>query len=82
MSMIFTMVAPFTGAWIEIFGFWRTCHSIHVAPFTGAWIEIIWVWVWLAAQCVAPFTGAWIEIDTSFAVSVGSRGRSLHGSVD
>ena len=34
-------VAPFTGAWIEI---WR-CHSrkqrSRVAPFTGAWIEII-----------------------------------------
>ena len=34
------IVAPFTGAWIEITcskSRWRTCG---VAPFTGAWIEI------------------------------------------
>ena len=34
------VVAPFTGAWIEIF-FLRDRHQpILVAPFTGAWIEI------------------------------------------
>ena len=33
-------VAPFTGAWIEMYGV-TTCFSITpVAPFTGAWIEI------------------------------------------
>ena len=35
------MVAPYTGAWIEI----RICSintvSFFVAPYTGAWIEIV-----------------------------------------
>ena len=34
-------VAPFTGAWIEIYNqLLIKKHLIHVAPFTGAWIEI------------------------------------------
>ena len=35
------MVAPFTGAWIEIKGTIFPLKSVSVAPFTGAWIEII-----------------------------------------
>ena len=36
------MVAPFTGAWIEInISITYTCCNTEVAPFTGAWIEII-----------------------------------------
>ncbi len=35
------VVAPFTGAWIEILGLEYAGHDRHhVAPFTGAWIEI------------------------------------------
>ena len=38
------MVAPFTGAWIEISRSLPTAQGIRVAPFTGAWIEIsIWL---------------------------------------
>ena len=33
-------VAPFTGAWIEIFKSSAVSHAIVVAPFTGAWIEM------------------------------------------
>ena len=34
-------VAPFTGAWIEIFSTVLRAFSVaKVAPFTGAWIEI------------------------------------------
>ena len=33
-------VAPFTGAWIEIFNEQRYKMNWEVAPFTGAWIEI------------------------------------------
>ena len=36
-----TYVAPYTGAWIEIFYNDRSDHSWIVAPYTGAWIEII-----------------------------------------
>ena len=34
------LVAPFTGAWIEIRSNTSCLQSCHVAPFTGAWIEI------------------------------------------
>ena len=34
------MVAPFTGAWIEISSFISLPRYFIVAPFTGAWIEI------------------------------------------
>ena len=34
------MVAPFTGAWIEIIGVPCLYLRRLVAPFTGAWIEI------------------------------------------
>ena len=33
-------VAPFTGAWIEIFRYPESPVQSPVAPFTGAWIEI------------------------------------------
>ena len=34
-------VAPFTGAWIEMFSIDSNLPSLTpVAPFTGAWIEI------------------------------------------
>ena len=58
------LVAPFTGAWIEI------CKGkvfiplfLRVAPFTGAWIGIQDFLTFLQGQIVAPFTGAWIEIN-------------------
>ena len=34
------LVAPFTGAWIEINGGDLIVLSGTVAPFTGAWIEM------------------------------------------
>ena len=33
-------VAPFTGAWIEIYLTREWPAIVEVAPFTGAWIEI------------------------------------------
>ena len=33
-------VAPFTGAWIEIYIRTVLTPDVPVAPFTGAWIEI------------------------------------------
>ena len=57
------VVAPFTGAWIEIIPF--KIHAPHlylVAPFTGAWIEISNAINSRVGPLVAPFTGAWIEI--------------------
>ena len=59
------MVAPFTGAWIEMFHQFDDFGMVFVvAPFTGAWIEISRFLLLMTAMClVAPFTGAWIEID-------------------
>ena len=57
------IVAPFTGAWIEI---WQCSGRLpsrsKVAPFTGAWIEISACFCCVKSTMVAPFTGAWIEI--------------------
>ena len=33
-------VAPFAGAWIEMFTDWFNWDNVSVAPFAGAWIEI------------------------------------------
>ena len=58
-----TVVAPFTGAWIEIVD--EPCLYLRrlVAPFTGAWIKIQKAIIEaIFAPHVAPFTGAWIEI--------------------
>ena len=33
-------VAPFMGAWIEIFFMYKGRYNHPVAPFMGAWIEI------------------------------------------
>ncbi len=35
------VVAPYTGAWIEIKGTSITASELNVAPYTGAWIEIV-----------------------------------------
>ena len=56
------LVAPFTGAWIEIVLVSVVAVIIRVAPFTGAWIEIRLLYHSLIVVTVAPFTGAWIEI--------------------
>ena len=64
------VVAPFTGAWIEIISVLAQPVLGGVAPFTGAWIEIL---AW-SRSCsgirVAPFTGAWIEIRISVCTTV------------
>ena len=57
------MVAPFTGAWIEMTFKGARELKTAVAPFTGAWIEILKKAVTnTLLLTVAPFTGAWIEI--------------------
>ena len=33
-------VAPFAGAWIEIYAWLKGDELLEVAPFAGAWIEI------------------------------------------
>ena len=61
-NMIWSNVAPYTGAWIEIRkSIYRKRERI-VAPYTGAGIEINRA-TYCSDECrVAPYTGAWIEI--------------------
>ena len=75
--MIESNVAPYTGAWIEIYLTYRETEGSPVAPYTGAWIEIFaaavsgscatsraasgFVVRW-NSHVAAPYTGAWIEI--------------------
>ena len=40
-NLIRIIVAPFTGAWIEIQAMMQELSQKPVAPFTGAWIEIV-----------------------------------------
>ena len=41
LSFLYPVVAPFTGAWIEISEIIVKQKVGQVAPFTGAWIEIV-----------------------------------------
>ena len=61
--MALLVVAPYTGAWIEIFSLKSASLALTVAPYTGAWIEIGQAQQWSIRPCVAPYTGAWIEIN-------------------
>ena len=57
-------VAPYAGAWIEIFKKSYDEILAQVAPYAGAWIEICKHY-WEsgnASHTVAPYAGAWIEI--------------------
>ena len=75
-------VAPFVGAWIEIYVIAETLWDICVAPFVGAWIEITQHRHVEAYTHVAPFVGAWIEMPCGLTVGgVGIR-RSVRRSVD
>ena len=77
-----TIVAPFTGAWIEMSPTDLLEQASGVAPFTGAWIEIRMQRSARYLTTVAPFTGAWIEIPW-WAISARiQRSRTLHGCVD
>ena len=75
-------VAPYTGAWIEMYVPSSPITASSVAPYTGAWIEILSFWYGLFTATVAPYTGAWIEIQYLELLKIGKTRRSLHGSVD
>ena len=76
------MVAPYTGAWIEILSRFFRKPYVLVAPYTGAWIEIHMYQWYALPYVVAPYTGAWIEILTFIKLLICLSSRSLHGSVD
>ena len=61
-GVYFNGVAPFAGAWIEIFNVRIAAPQNIVAPFAGAWIEIAELYWSCVPMRVAPFAGAWIEM--------------------
>ena len=76
------MVAPYAGAWIEIYYTYKFNQPVVVAPYAGAWIEIVRS-AWSGVNAiVAPYAGAWIEIIRGKRHYWKQRRRSLRGSVD
>ena len=75
------LVAPFAGAWIEIYYVQSYRPNRSVAPFAGAWIEIELAHSFITFSHVAPFAGAWIEM-WLYATIRAVKSRSLRGSVD
>ena len=77
------LVAPFTGAWIEMQCCLNSQFSrVIVAPFTGAWIEIITSKSIIYINQVAPFTGAWIEIIPDKSKLLEGASRTFHRCED
>ena len=56
-------VAPYAGAWIEMYQLALYSNQLLVAPYAGAWIEIHPTAPVDTFRHVAPYAGAWIEID-------------------
>ena len=56
-------VAPYAGAWIEIYYRCKADRKRKVAPYAGAWIEIPIKLLFSSGNIVAPYAGAWIEIN-------------------
>ena len=57
------LVAPFTGAWIEIFVATKYGLVAKVAPFTGAWIEIYTVCILSERRMSLPSRGRGLKSD-------------------
>ena len=75
-------VAPFAGAWIEIWLESNSKKHTSVAPFAGAWIEITLSLMAMSFRLVAPFAGAWIEILAEYSSTVNQYASHFRGCVD
>ena len=61
-SSIRGSVAPYAGAWVEIYNKVNTYYYAEVAPYAGAWVEMHKGYKHRQAVQVAPYAGAWIEM--------------------
>ena len=77
-----SLVAPYTGAWIEITTFSFSLNSPNVAPYTGAWIEIINVLCNAVASFSRSLHGSVNWNINSANLLFQQVSRSLHGSVN
>ena len=76
------MVAPFTGAWIEISSAYGQSMVTWSLPSRERGLKSVSQPAKPVPTQVAPFTGAWIEILPDSISGDLYTGRSLHGSVD
>ena len=79
---MYTIVALFTRAWIEIYYENTNGQLFGVALFTRAWIEIASLIKSLSGDTVALFTRAWIEIVNQSIIPFSTISRPLHEGVD
>ena len=63
-----TLVAPFTGAWIEILSAGMYSAGTASLPSRERGLKCSRRYYWGWSGTVAPFTGAWIEINHSLKV--------------
>ena len=75
-------VAPYVGAWIEIWDYSNSINVKKVAPYVGAWIEMIRNCWEKTRWHVAPYVGAWIEIAIVIIFYHPLSSRTLCGCVD
>ena len=64
-TLLYLIVTPFVGVWIEISSMIFVVLMIPVTPFVGVWIEIYHSPCCHLLQKVTPFVGVWIEIFAS-----------------
>ncbi len=77
------MVAPYTGAWIEIPREKAEKEKrVTSPPIRGRGLKSYIVFEGEMSRAVAPYTGAWIEISNDWAQRQGGESRPLYGGVD
>ena len=78
-SFLRRLVAPFTGAWIEMSGFFRQIRAGQRRTLHGCVDWNLYIHIYGKMETlVAPFTGAWIEILTGWIACKGD-GRKAVG---
>ena len=72
-SLMVSLVAPFTGAWIEIAHANQRCKALVSLPSRERGLKLFNPKYLLKAVGVAPFAGAWIEIGISSSPLSGEK---------
>ena len=67
-TIMWIVVAPRRGAWVETTRTGKIKLSYIVAPRRGAWVETLAFLGRLGRPEVAPRRGAWVETSTSWSV--------------
>ena len=79
---LLALVAPFTGAWIEISASTSASNAKTSHPSRVRGLKFYIDDDMGTVRHVAPFTGAWIEIRNGSSPAAICQRRTLHGCVD